>query len=234
MKRVLDRAPGRPVPDHLQHPLQIQQARKRIPKELVGCELVAVAHHRDGDETWRLSFHARWSCVGPDIDEGLEWHPTPRVSQQRQHAFPIDWVEPYHGVGPPDRALCRLPTSRPTARRLFWRVGSLGDDIGNAQRVCDWRSQPIRRLMVKMIGKPEFRSGFWSRAPAADKMGRKAAADGRQPSLTPLVAMPVIAAKSRCYERIVASQPQRLKEQLRDPAVSRGNWVIRRFQWSIE
>jgi hypothetical protein len=85
-----------------------------------------------------------------------------------------------------------------------------------------------------MIGKPKVRGGLRIRSPAADKTVRKAAADGRQPSLTPLVAMPVIAAQSRRNERIVASPPQGRKEQLRDPAVSRRNWVIRRLQGSVK
>jgi hypothetical protein len=48
------------------------------------------------------------------------------------------------------------------------------------------------------------------------------------------VAAPVIAAKSGGYQGVVASQPQGREEQLRDPSISRRNWMIGRFQRRVK
>ena len=208
--------------------------RKRIPENLVRSELVAVAHHRDRDQARRPSPSACLPSIGRSIDKGLEGYPTPRVSQQRQDALPIGRVQPDHRVGPPNRALSRTTTGRPAARRLLWRVGGLGDDIGNAEHICNLRAQPIRRLMIEVIGKPKLRSSLRRLAAAANKTRRKPCADRRHPSLAQRVAAPVIAAKSGGYQGVVASHPQGREEQLRDPSVSRRNWMIGRFQRRVK
>src|ERR1700680_666884 len=203
--------------------------RKGIPENLVRRELVSVAHHRDRDQARRPSPCACLPTIERSVDKGLEGYPTPFVPQQRQDALPISRVQPDHRVGPPDRAFSRAATGRPATRCLLWRVGGLGDDIGNAENICNLRAQPIRRLMIEVIGKPKLRSSLRHLAAAANKTRRKPCADRRHPSLAKRVAAPVIAAKSRGYQSIVASHSQGREEQLRHLSVTRRNWMIGRF-----
>src|SRR5260370_28591005 len=212
----------------------MQKTRKGIPENLVRSELIAVAHHRDRDKARRPSPCACLLAIELSIDKGLEGYPTPRVPQQRQDALPIGRVQPDHRVGPRNRALSRTTTGRPAARRLLWRVGGLGDDIGNAENICNLRAQPVRRLMIKVIGKPKLRSSVRRLAAPAKKTRRKSCADRGYPSLAHRVAAPVIAAKSGGYQDVVASHPQGREEELRDPSVSRKNWMIGRFQRRVK
>jgi hypothetical protein len=71
-------------------------------------------------------------------------------------------------------------------------------------------------------------------AAAANKTRRKPCADRGHPSLPRRVAAPVVAAKSGGYLRIVASHPQGREEKLRDPSISRRNWMIGRFQRRVK
>src|SRR5438477_8524893 len=186
----------------------MQKTRKSIPEYLIRSRLVAVAHHRDRGQARRPSPDAHLPRIGGGIDKGLEGYPSPRVLQKRQDALSIGRVQPDHSVGPPNRALSRPTTGRPAARSLLWRVGGLCDDIGNAENICNLRTQPIRRLMVNVIGKPKLGGSLRRLAAAANKTRRKPCADRRHPSLAPRVTVPIIAAKSGGYLRIVASHPQ--------------------------
>jgi hypothetical protein len=88
--------------------------------------------------------------------------------------------------------------------------------------------------MIEVIGEPELWSSLRRFAAAADKAGCKSCADSCHPSLAQWIAAPVVAAKSGGYQRIVASRPQGREEQLRDPSISRRNWMIGRFQRSVK
>jgi hypothetical protein len=88
--------------------------------------------------------------------------------------------------------------------------------------------------MIEMIGKPKFRSGLRRLAAAVNKTRRKPCANRRHPSLAQRVAVPVIAAKSGGYLRIVASHLQGREEKLRDPTVPRRNWMIGGFQGRVK
>src|SRR5207302_613717 len=144
-----------------------------IPENLVRSELIAVAHHRDRDKARRPSPCACLLAIEFSIDKGLEGYPTPHVPQQWQNALPISGVQPDHRVGPPDRAFSRPTTGRPAARCLLWRVGSLANDIGNAEDIGNLRAQPIRCLMIEVVGKPKLRGSLRCLAAAAKKTRRK-------------------------------------------------------------
>src|SRR5438874_7069452 len=171
----------------------MQKTRKSIPEYLIRSQLVAVAHHRDRDQARRPSPDAHLPRIGGGIDKGLEGYPSPRVLQKRQDALSIGRVQPDHSVGPPNRALSRPTTGRPAARSLLWRVGGLCDDIGNAENICNLRTQPIRRFMIEVIGKPKLRSSLRRLSAPANKTGRKLGAERGHPSLAQRVAAPVIA-----------------------------------------
>ncbi len=49
---------------------------------------------------------------------------------------------------------------RPWASGLLWRVGRLGDDIGNAERAGYGRAETIGRLVIEVIGEPEIGCGL--------------------------------------------------------------------------
>src|SRR5688572_9486676 len=46
-------------------------------------------------------------------------------------------------------------TERPRAGRALLGVRSLGDDVGNAERLAYRGPEPVRRLVVDVIGEPE-------------------------------------------------------------------------------
>src|SRR4029077_5991354 len=135
----------------------------------VRSQLVTVPHHRDRDQARGSGPRTRSPRVGSSIDERLERKPPPPVPQQRQDALPISRVQPDYRVGLPDRVLSPLTTDRPSARGLLWRVGSLSDDIGNPENIGNLRTQPIRRLVIKVIGKPKLRCGLRRLAAMANK-----------------------------------------------------------------
>ena len=70
------------------------------------------------------------------------------------------------------------------AARLLRGVGRLGDDIGDAELRRDRRAEPVRRLVIEVIGEPEVRP---RRAvlDAAEIARRELAADVAQPRLPP-------------------------------------------------
>src|ERR1700761_7897822 len=130
-----------------------------------------MAHHRDHDQARGPSPGARAHRIERSVDKRLARNPSPRVPQQWQDALPISRVQPDHRVGSPDSILARPTASRPGSQRLLWRIGSLSDDVGNAENICNLRTQPIWRLMIQMIGKPKLRTGLRRLAAAPNKTG---------------------------------------------------------------
>jgi hypothetical protein len=83
--------------------------------------------------------------------------------------------------------------------------------------------------MIKVIGEPKLWRGFRNLKAAGQKALGEYSPERLQSRLVDLIATPLIAPKPRSYKDVVPGEPQSCKEQLCDPAVSRGSWMIGRL-----
>ncbi len=221
-QRRLDLEASSAVADHLQRPIEIEQARQRVAENAVRGELVAGPHHRRRDQPRRPAGFPPSRPIEAGVEKRLDRDPAPRVGEQRQHAVAVGRVEPDHRIGAPDRLLGGAVAGGPRAARLLWRKRGLGDDIGDAECCGDPRAEPIGRLVVEVVGEPQLRRR--SRAP------RGSGADIRSASLSPRTASracrgwsprPSKLRKRDAEHRLVPGTAQGCEKQLRHPPVAR-------------
>src|SRR5262249_46845979 len=161
-------------------------------QQTVRSELVTVPHHRYHNQTRRPAILGLRPTVECGIDEWLERDPSCRFPQQGQDATPIGWIQPNHSVSPPDRTLPGSVADGPSAIGSLRCVRGLGNNVGNSECVGNCRTEPIRSFVIEVIGEPQLRCGSQLLSAAVEEAFGQARAEGSQPSLAPLVAVPVV------------------------------------------
>lgn len=152
-------------------------------------------------------------------------------------------AQPCHVVARWAKKQVRAPDGRhgaavariPRAPRPLGRVRRLGDHVGNAERGTRFGSDPVWRLVVRVIGEPESgpRAGR-SVAPLRGQSPAQSDALLAQRGLAIRIACGFVAAEIRGELDVVAGARERLHQQTRDAAVSRGRGVRRRFQRRVK
>src|SRR5438552_7359615 len=125
-------------------------------------------------------------------------------------------------------------TDPPGAECLPRRIRGLRDDVGYFERVGDHRTEPVRGLMVEMVGKPQLWCGFRHIPAALDKMFGEPTPKRGEPGLMVRIAISFETAKARGEHRLMPGELESCEEKLRDPAISRGNGMIGRLQRCVE
>jgi len=131
---------------------------KRRRKHSIGLELVAGAHHADGQQQRHvvlLSMRAHRE-IGTDIDEGRQPDLACARPQARADAPDVAWIDGDYEVGGGQRTLGRAMAETCRANGALRRVRGLGDHIGNAERPGDDRPQPVGFAVVAVIGEPQI------------------------------------------------------------------------------
>src|SRR4029077_14329688 len=129
------------------------------------------------------------------IEKPRERDPAPGIAQQRQHAFAVDRVEPEHGIGPAQGLFYGAVANLPAPAGAYGRRGRFGDDVRNAERQAHRGAQPIRRLVIEVIGEPPLGSGTWFLPPSAQQPLGGAPRDPAEAGLANGIARPVITAQ---------------------------------------
>src|SRR5260370_23770965 len=123
---------------------------------------------------------------------------------------------------------------RPGTECLLRRIRGLSDQIGYSERVGDGGTEPVRGLVVEMVGKPELWCGFRHIPAALDKMFGEPSPKRGEAGLTVRIAISFEAAKARSEHRLMTGELESCEEKLRDPAISRGNGMIGGLQRGVE
>ena len=127
--------------------------------------------------------------------------------------------------------MAELPRSVSALRR----VRSLGDHVGNAERLADDRPEPVGRLVVEVVGEPKLRPiGRRRPAPIVGKLRGIRLALRAQRTLARFVAIAVVAAESRGHLRAVTGGRQRIHQQPCYPPITRGRAVSGRLKRCVE
>ena len=171
---------------------------------------------------------------GSGIKKGFDCNPAPGIPQQRQDATPVGRIQSNHGIGPSDRPPRSFPACRPFPKGPSWCVGSLGHYVRNTETIGNRRAKPIRSLVIEVIGKPKFRRCLGRFAAAAEEILGERRAEQGQSLLTHRIATPFVAPKPGGYKSVVPGKLQSREKQLRDPAVSGRDRMIRRLQGRIK
>ena len=119
------------------------------------CRIIATVRSRTiARASWR-----RRGRVGPllKIDEGRQLEKPLSVAAVPFESLAVGPGHDENRVGAVERRLGAGMRRRPGAARALAGARGLRHDIGNAQGVGDPRADPIRRLVVQMIGEPEAR-----------------------------------------------------------------------------
>src|SRR5271166_6464338 len=119
-------------------------------------------------------------------------------------------VEPDHRIGMPDSLFGGAMTDHPRSARLLGCEGRLSHNIGDFKRRRYARAEPIRRLMVKMVSKPQLGSRHRRLAIAAQASISEPPTEDGEPRLALTVTASFKAAKSGGQHRFVPGQPQGL------------------------
>ena len=117
----------------------------------------------------------------------------------------------------------------PAPARLLRRVGGLGEDVGNAEPRGDRRAEPVRRLVIEVVGEPEV----------GPRRRARRRAESRSASLPPSVAQPLLPrriAVVSCETRGDRPRGRRSapRSAPRHGAVARGDGMVRRLQRRVE
>ncbi len=174
-----------------------------------------------------------FGAVTASVEKRRQRDPALRAAQQRTDAVAIGRVQPKDYIGLAQRGGDRAMAEIPGAPCPFCCVGGFGDRIGNAERIVDDRAEPIRRLVVEVIGQPQL-GRFGRRAldaasaaagarPPARQSGRAAPGASRSPA-------PVKGAQPGRDKRFMAGEAQRVEKQPRHAPVTRGDRVVRRLE----
>ena len=126
---------------------------------------------------------------------------------------------------------------RPRPARALRRPRAFGDDVGNAERLGHTRADPVRRLVVDMVGEPEARA---ARSRAARGSARSAARPRRSdccrsaPAALPVARSCRGCADSLASVRLEAGRAERLHQKPRHGAVAGRGGMVRALQGRVE
>ncbi len=168
------RAPGRrrrsraTSPDRAASPAQSAE-------QPIGGELVAAPHHRHRDQAGRC----RACAAAPRLRRAGHRETAGRRSSARDRAAAAATQSRSAGLRPSTasarrsaRSTARCPISQAPPCPLR-RVRRLGDDVRNAERRADRRAEPVRRLVIQVIGEPQLGRGGRRRAATAAAAARR-------------------------------------------------------------
>ena len=239
-ERCLDLAPRRAVADHDEVPVERGELRQGGGQQAVRGELVAAAHHRDGDEPnvraapcHRLAGRDRRAGECGEIEEGREHVVAPRDAAHRTHPFDVGRIQAQRGGGRAHAGDRRRVSERPGTVLLRRGDRGFGHHIGNPQGAAHRGTDPVRGLVVEVIREPHVRPAGLAPIPV-DEPCCQPGAERRDPRLPGAVSMGVEAAEARCHRGLVPARPQREEQCPRELPVARRHRVIRRFQRRIE
>ena len=135
-KKGLDLGPGLAVADDIERPAAVRQPGKSRGKHPVGRELVAVPHHRDGEEPHdSRTSRRRRGRVGPllKIDEGRQLEKPLSVAAVPFESLAVGLGHHEDRIGAVERRFGAGMRRRPGAARALAGARGLRHDIGNAQ-----------------------------------------------------------------------------------------------------
>ena len=248
-ERCLHRRPRRAVTDHEKLPRLVGDARHGAAEDAVRVELVAVAHHANGEQQRRLRVEVEpgnqrrmmgiprraGAGEGLGVGERTQAVVTFRVGQHRHHAGGIVRVEADDCIGVANRGLARLVAERPLSGRAFGCVGRLGNEIGNVEGGRDRWADPVGRLVIEVIGEPCLgaRRGRARSQPTCKALGKPSAEPG-QPLLAHRIAGSVATGEDRRqFDRMIGGY-ERGHQVARHLPVARRGGRGRRLHRRIE
>ena len=156
-------------------------------------------------------------------------------AKQWRDATRIRRVEAQHQIGARYGRRRGYPSRRPRPVLLFGRMGHLGHHVGNTQAVRYLGTQPIGRLMVKVIGKPHLRPlANGPRSVAMDQTRRQSISERTQATVPPRRARTVVASESRCQFDRMSTGIKGRHQQARHAPVARRRRVVRRLHGGIK
>lgn len=218
----------RPVADDGQVPGQVAQLGKRGGQNLVGPGLVALAHHADGEQFHRRGCQRLCGRRRAQIRFGIQERQQDREIAVRHHgreAVQIRIVDRGDGVGTFQGGIGRCKAEGPVAGLAFWRPAGLDNGIGQVEAVCEGRADPVRRLVIKMIGQEQVRPVTGLLPVCGDPLRflERRCPDFRLNGLAALLAPGPEAAGNR---HLVTEAIQRLDDQPAHGPVSGGNRMV--------
>ena len=194
-QRRLDLGPGRAVADDQKLPVEIEERRQRLAQDPVGGELVARAHHGDGeqpglagiqpmargDRPARRRAGAGEAAEFRQIEEGRQLDQAMGQGDQGLQPLPVRRVDDEDPRRRPQRRGGGVMAQGIGAAGALAGDGGLGDQIGDGERPGDVGPQPVRRLVIEVIGEPGRRA-LGGRAGGIEGQQRAGARRPRRPA----------------------------------------------------
>ena len=236
-EEMLDLAAGIAVSDDRQGPVGVGEPAEGGRQDAIGGKLVAGSHHGDGEkpQTGPLLAPRRERRPIVRVDEGRQIDEALRCGSGPRESRLVRLRHDEDGVGAIERRLGAGMAELPSASGALAGAGALGDRVGDAQRIGDARPDPVRRLVVDVIGEPQARA-LPGRAIAigGDQPIRFRCALGPQPLLNGTVPATVEGAHLARQERREAGGREPLQEEARHGPVAGRGGVVRALQRRIE
>ena len=172
-------------------------------------------------------------------EKGRKHRDPRRILRCLPQARHIVAVEREDRVRAPDGARRRLVSDAPGSALLLRRVRCLGHHVRDTEAIADGRSQPVRRLVIEVIGEPEEGAALLRPVPvAAHQPIRQPPTRIAEPPLSFGIARTVEAAEVGSHFDLPPSHgagpPEGGEKEPREGAVARGNRVVGSLERGVE